>query len=277
MAWTFTDDIGGYQRTVRDLFSSDPERNTVLASVLATLVRVGPTAYGSDPPVLGWWPTGGRVRAAVLRTPPHAMLITALPDESAAELAQALADRGIALPGINGAQQDTAALARAWRDVTGVGGQVTQRQRLYRLAELSPPDPAPDGAAKVATPADAAVAQQWFADFSAETGTGSPGGLVADRLANGQLMLWEVDGEPTSIAGITGVVAGTARVGPVYTPPAVRGRGYGAAVTAAITELAKARGASSVVLFTDLANPTSNSLYIRLGYEPVEDRALLMF
>src|SRR5262249_3443252 len=161
-----TDDIGGYQRTVRDLLSSDPERNTVLASVLATLVRVGPTAYGTDPPVLGWWPTGGAVRAAVLRTPPHAMLITALPDESAAELAQAVAARVIALPGINGAQQDTAALASAWRDVTGVGGQVTQRQRLYRLAELSPPDPAPDGAAKVATPADTAVAQQWFADFS---------------------------------------------------------------------------------------------------------------
>lgn len=48
-------------------------------------------------------------------------------------------------------------------------------------------------------------------------------------------------------------------------------------VTAAITQLANDRGATSVVLFTDLANPISNSPYLRLGYEPVEDRVLITF
>jgi predicted GNAT family acetyltransferase len=57
----------------------------------------------------------------------------------------------------------------------------------------------------------------------------------------------------------------------------LRGRGYGGGVTAAITELAIDRGAASVVLFTDLANPTSNSLYLKLGYEPIEDRVLITF
>jgi hypothetical protein len=36
-------------------------------------------------------------------------------------------------------------------------------------------------------------------------------------------------------------------------------------------------GATAVVLFTDLANPTSNSLYQRLGYRPVEDRVSVEF
>jgi predicted GNAT family acetyltransferase len=76
---------------------------------------------------------------------------------------------------------------------------------------------------------------------------------------------------------MTGVIAGTARIGPVYTPPPSRGRGYGSAVTAAITELAVRLGAESVVLFTDLANPTSNSIYSRLGYEPVEDRVVITY
>jgi predicted GNAT family acetyltransferase len=67
------------------------------------------------------------------------------------------------------------------------------------------------------------------------------------------------------------------RLGPVYTPPEHRGRGYGAAVTAAVSHAALDAGASYVVLFTDLANPTSNALYRRLGYQPVEDRVVLEF
>ncbi|MGW0659232.1 GNAT family N-acetyltransferase [Streptodolium elevatio] len=68
-----------------------------------------------------------------------------------------------------------------------------------------------------------------------------------------------------------------AHIGPVYTPPEHRGRGYGAAVTAARTEAALAAGADEVLLFTDLANPTSNSIYRKIGYEPVEDRVILTF
>jgi predicted GNAT family acetyltransferase len=67
------------------------------------------------------------------------------------------------------------------------------------------------------------------------------------------------------------------RVGPVYTPPELRRRGYAAAVTAAISRAALDAGASAVLLFTDLANATSNALYQRLGYRPVEDRIELSF
>ena len=63
----------------------------------------------------------------------------------------------------------------------------------------------------------------------------------------------------------------------VYTPPEQRGRGYGGAVTAAVTRAALDAGADDVVLFTDLANPTSNALYQRLGYRPVEDRTVVEF
>jgi predicted GNAT family acetyltransferase len=79
------------------------------------------------------------------------------------------------------------------------------------------------------------------------------------------------------MAGRTPGVAGAARVQAVYTPAGHRRRGYGAAVTAAATERALAAGAEHVVLFTDLANPTSNGVYRRIGYRPVEDRLLLAF
>jgi predicted GNAT family acetyltransferase len=289
MAWTLTDDIADYQAAARGLLSADPVRNTVLLSVLASLASLGPTAFGPEPPLLGWWAPGNgadpdvtaasrTVRAAVLQTPPHALLITGLPEGSAAQLAQALANRGISLPGVNGAEADVTAFAQAWHHLAGVPGRVSQRQRLYRLGELERPEPPPGGAARVATTADGAVARAFYSAFAAEVGQDdAPRHLIADRVHSGQLMLWEVNGEPVSIAGVGPVLGGVARIGPVFTPRQWRGRGYGGAVTAAVSELAARRGASSVVLFTDLANPESNSLYLKLGYEPVEDRVLLLF
>ena len=67
------------------------------------------------------------------------------------------------------------------------------------------------------------------------------------------------------------------RVSPVYTPPERRRQGFAGAVTAAVSQAALDAGAEHVVLFTDLANPTSNALYQRLGYRPVEDSVVLRF
>jgi predicted GNAT family acetyltransferase len=71
--------------------------------------------------------------------------------------------------------------------------------------------------------------------------------------------------------------SGVVRVAPVYTPPDLRGRGYAGAVTSVVTQAALATGADDVVLFTDVANPTSNGLYQRLGYRPIEDRVVMEF
>ncbi len=277
MGWTLTDDVGAYRAAADGLLRSEPERNTVLLSVLASLTRLGQAAFGAAP-LLGWWPQDGAPRAAVLQTPPRPMLLTALPGESAGQLAQALADRGASLSGVNGPEADVTALAVAWRGLTGANGRTHQRQRLYRLGALVPPDPAPAGAPRIAAAADAAVVGSWFAAFAVETGQADAADeVVTDRLERGRIMLWEVAGEPVSMAGLTDVLAGVARVGPVYTPGDRRDRGYGGAVTAAVSALALARGAGSVILFTDLANPASNSLYRKLGYEPAEDRVVVVF
>jgi|SRR5215470_1886626 len=278
MAWTLTEDIGTYLATVDELLRSDAVRNTVLLTVLASLSRRGPMTFGEAQPVLGWWSPDGVPRAAVLQTPPRPLLTTALPGDSAQQLARELAGRGLSLSAVNGRESEATALASAWRAITGIAGRVRQRLRLYRLGALVQPDPLPEGAARIATAADAAVIGPWFAAFTAEIGEPeAAGALVTDRLDRGQLMLWEVGGKPVSLAGHTDVIAGVARVGPVYTPPDLRGRGYAGGVTAAASELAISRSASSVILFTDLANLTSNSLYRRLGYEPVEDRVVLKF
>jgi predicted GNAT family acetyltransferase len=95
-------------------------------------------------------------------------------------------------------------------------------------------------------------------------------------LGNGHI-LWEVDGRVVSYAAVGKPINGMSRVGPVYTPPEDRGHGYGSAVTAAVTQWALDAGAENVVLFTDLANPVSNSIYQRIGYRPVYDSTELEF
>ena len=73
--------------------------------------------------------------------------------------------------------------------------------------------------------------------------------------------VWQVGAVPVSMAGRTRTVAGMVRVAPVYTPPELRGRGYAGAATAAVSQAALDAGVREVVLYTDLANPTSNALY----------------
>ncbi len=62
-----------------------------------------------------------------------------------------------------------------------------------------------------------------------------------------------------------------ARIGPVWTAPASRGRGYATALVAAASRELLDRGARRVFLTTDLANPVSNAIYARIGYRPVDD------
>jgi GNAT superfamily N-acetyltransferase len=181
--------------------------------------------------------------------------------------------------GVTGDAAATDAFAAAWSARTGARTSVHRRMRLHRLGDLAAPDPAPDGTAAPARPAHRDLLVGWYEAFIAEIGdiAGAVGPVVDDRIAHGGLTLWLLDGEPVSLAGITREVAGMVRVAPVYTPPEHRGRGYAAATTAVVSRAALDAGAREVLLFTDLANPTSNRLYARLGYRPVEDRVVLTF
>jgi predicted GNAT family acetyltransferase len=215
----------------------------------------------------------------VLHTPPYPLLLGGLPPGSAAELAARLAGVGRQLPGVNAQEHAAVCFAAAWQALTGAGYATHRRSRLYRLADLVPPDPMPDGAPRVAGESDLDLLERWFRAFAGEVKdlTGPQPGAVSDRLSYGGLMLWEVDSRPVAMAGHVRPAAGVVRIGPVYTLAELRGRGYGGAVTTAVTSAAIGAGASELVLFTDLANPTSNALYRRLGYQPVEDRVTLGF
>ena len=260
-------DLASFDAIAHDRLAADPVRNTV---ALTSLDQARRRPDPSRPPTLITFHDRGRLVGSVIRTPPWLVQAADLPldglELAIARLRQVDPD----LPGVTGPSEKAEAFATAW----GEPFRVTMSTRLYRLGTLAPPVVA--GGGRMATEADVALLAPWQAEFTREASPDAPVRPAEEavrnsfRLGNGHAV-WEVDGTPVAWAAASAPVAGMTRVAPVYTPPEHRRHGYGAAVTAVVTRWAVDRGATGVVLFADLTNPTSNSIYQRIGYEPVED------
>jgi len=230
----------------------------------------------------------GEAVAAALRTPPY-NLILARPSsrESLAALAEAVA--GEELPGVVGSVPEVDEFAELWSRQVGVPAHTNMRQGVYALEQVAQPPDAP-GSARVATPEDRELALRWWIAFGDEVlHEGGPGheraeAILDHRLSspNAGILLWEHGGEAVSLASWGGPTPNGIRVGPVYTPPELRGHGYATALTADLSHrLLDGRlfegGRRFCFLYTDLANPTSNAIYERIGYRRVAESAEIVF
>lgn len=275
-----TEAVDEFLAVAGEFLNAERARNTVVLTVTETLRATGaPSPDGVQ--LFGWWHDEDEdsVRGAFMHTPTYPVLLSAMPEEAVRALAGALADMKQPLTGVNAEEGRARAFAAVWRDRTGADAQILRRMRLFRLGKLTWPEPIPDGDARTATKADRDLVISWFDAFAREVSEPERDhdAQADERLTYGGITLWQAGGAPVSMAGVTRTVGGMVRVGPVYTPAELRGRGYAGAATAAVSQAALDAGAADVVLYTDLANPTSNALYQRIGYRPVEDRIVLGF
>lgn len=141
---------------------------------------------------------------------------------------------------------------------------------MYSLGQLQRPTGVPGVGVQAVSPTDVELVAQWFDEFHQEAVRQSPvrewRAEAERRVCAGGVHLWLHGDVPVALAAVSEAAVGVCRVGPVYTPPAQRRRGVGAAVTAEASAAALAGGAGRVALYTDLANPTSNSIYQAIGY-----------
>ncbi|MFE7271227.1 GNAT family N-acetyltransferase [Streptomyces sp. NPDC057623] len=273
--WYCTQDLSGFLSHAGGFLRSRPDLHTVVLTVTETLRTGGLRAYGDEAPVFGVLEVGGQVRAAYFHTPPFRLNVTPLTPDEAESLAAHLVALGHSVPGVIAAQETAEAFAAAWRRLAGGRAVVSQRQRLYRLGNLTVPQPLPAGRARVAGQEDREQLARWYGEFVEAVGDHAARDAAAwadSRISYGGVTFWEGDdGTPLAMAGVTPVVAGQVRVAPVYTPAQLRGRGYAGAVTAQVSRAVLGSGVREVLLFTDLANQTSNGLYQRIGYRAVAD------
>lgn len=265
------------------IYRADPVQHTL--PLLIASRDVGSAAPDPGYSVLLTITDGTEPKAAALATADVGrLLVSALPVSMVPPAADALDAAGVPLTGTNGPIAEATAFAENWTRRTGSAVEIVMRTRLYALGDLTPPTGVP-GHARTADIDDLGVLAVWWQQFRAETGDGPPPGAgrgseaevrhVLDRGAT--FLLWEVDGRPVSLAAFQGPVERSARIAPVFTPADERGHGYGSAVTAAAAVLARTRGATQVVLFTDLANAVSNSIYQKIGFRPVHEAVNLRF
>lgn len=262
------------------LLEREAEHNLILG--LAGRLRTNPRLYG-DEPYFAVVLDGRRVLAAALRTPPHNLLLSEIDDE---ELVEPLADDAHSafgkLPGVQGSSAAVARFEQLWHERTGATGTVTLRQRIYRASEAHVPTDFP-GELCFYGDDDRPLIVEWMEAFVEEalppTSPEDAEHWLERRLEepDGGIVLWLDEGRPVAFASYGAPTPNGIRVGPVYTPPELRRRGYATALVGRMTHMLLEGGRRFCFLYTDLANPTSNSIYPRVGYEPVTDADLLTF
>lgn len=271
MAVRRLEDASAFLEAGGSVLLADEARHNLILGIAGTLAR-NPRAYREH----HFWIVGDfeTTVGAALQTPPFNLLVSRPEREDAIPaLVESLAADEIDLPGVTGAEPEVDNFASLWEARSGRRGRLRMRQRIYSLEKLRALRRKVPGRARPAADADRALLVSWIRAFTDEA-FGEPSIRSAEEVVDARLrergafVLWE-DGEPVSLAGWGGETPNGVRVGPVYTPPDHRGRGYGSAVTAAVTAERLAAGRRFCFLYTDVANPTSNRIYTRLGYEPV--------
>lgn len=247
-----------------EFLASDPVRHNLIASLLqgrAATPGEGRYVLASE---------GADVVGLVFQSPlSFFATITPMRQEVSEACVELLAGEAVGLPGVNGEAASAAHFAGQWTERTKSAARPDQGLRIYEAGRVTEPADV-HGRLRVAEAADRSAVIDFVRGFQEDTGEPRPDDEQIDRrIAAGQFFLWE-DPKPVSVAALTAPLLGVCRVQAVYTPPAARNQGYAAACVARVTAQAQAAG-NHCILYTDLGNPTSNSVYRRIGYRAVSE------
>ena len=257
------------------LVTREPEALSVIASVTAGILRDRSRYLGAR-----WWAghDGTQVVAAVMHTPPHLVHIALATPEDARCLADVLAAQGDDLPGVGGLREPARAFADEWAARTGERTRVTMEIGRFDLPVRPRVPFAVPGSYRHASEAELALVDAWLQDFTdAIDGSGRTAKSLAAHVSDRRVGLWaDPAGDPVSMAYASPASGGVTRISGVWTPPERRRRGYASAVVAALSAERLDAG-EACILFTDLANPTSNAIYQAMGYRRVGDAVSIAF
>jgi predicted GNAT family acetyltransferase len=275
MQFTKHKTAGAFLANVQDTLEKREAANNLMLG-LAARIQKFPERIRLQP-YLATVRAGSKLVAAAVMTPPFGVVVQSQFTSSHTALspiAENLHAERWPVPFVNGELHASDAFAKAWQSLTGAGVTATLHERVYQLDHVIAPH-WPAGQFRMATKHDLDVLAAWVDAFHREALPDNPSVDARDwaftAITDGDVYFWEVQGEPVSMARKSRGTAHGQCIGPVYTPPAQRGHGYASAVTAKLSQLILSSGKRFAMLFTNLSNPTSNSIYQKIGYKPVCD------
>ncbi len=264
-------DIESYIQSVTDFLESAEAENGLLLGNLERLRADSPAVRPFMAQVVA---EGRTVCVAYYRD--RNLLISRGPEGIWKQIARKLLEEGFVIPGVVGPSNDAERLAAEWVDLRRCGSELAMNQRVYQLVTVSPPSGIPGGA-RLVRDGDIETLKLWMTGFYQDAipwempSAGEVLEAVKARIPAGLTYLWEMDGKPVAMTALSRPTRRGFTVNAVYTPPEYRKRGYASALVAAVSSEGLNRGKEFCVLYTDLSNPTSNSIYQKIGYKPVCD------
>jgi uncharacterized protein len=276
------DDPVAFREVAVPYLTEDEARHNLLLGISSNLVA-RPRLYE----LFDLWVVsdGHDVAGVGLRTPPYNLVLAQPRDDAALDaLVDRLLEEGQDPPGVVAAIPELDAFVAAWTASRDVDATLVMRQGVYELREVLP-TPAPPGSPRVATPDDRDLMMGWIRRFAEEVLPDEPDGdrptrVVQDRLEASEragIWLWEDGGEPVSMSAYGSETPNGIRIGPVYTPPELRGHGYATGLVSEQSAWLLGTGRRFCFLYTDLDNPTSNALYRRIGYRMIAESEEVRF
>ena len=242
-----------------------------------------PQRYGNEPPLLLSVLDHGRAVGVAIGTQGKKFILSRIDaniEGSVVPLIRHLRENEVSIPGVVGPAEEARAFSDFWTgNARGVSSSLAMSMRVFEIREVADV-PLSDGILRPAGMDDQPLMAQWIADFS--EAIGEPADLEAavrgaERFIQaGQLYIWDCGG-PVSIAKTSHATRNGININGVYTPSEYRNRGYATACVWSLTKKLLSARYSFCSLYTDLSNPTSNSIYSKIGYSPVGDALAFEF
>ncbi|WP_409251019.1 GNAT family N-acetyltransferase [Bacillus sp. SCS-153A] len=222
------------------------------------------------------------VQAVFVRTPPHYLIVTVLEEGKTEEIGETLwnyaEEKGITFPGFIGNKEATVTLAELWARKTSTPYEVNMRQRIYQLDKVNDLEIS-EGDMELAGLDQVGLIADWILGFIEDTPENpipkeDARKRAKEMIEENSVYLWKVDGVPVSMARSARKTDNGVTVNFVYTPREYRRRGYARSVVAKLSSVLLETN-QFCTLYTDLDNPTSNKIYMEIGYKPVCDSMMI--
>jgi predicted GNAT family acetyltransferase len=281
MKTNYLTDASNFLARVGDVLTKDEARYGLVFGIARRLVK-NPHFYGPDDPWFYVLEEGTELRAVAMRTPPFGVLLAHFSGDTvsmAKLLAASVSQFSPIVPSAVGESSITDPFAENWCCLNNV--KVVDRMSLlmYRLDAVNDVKLAP-GKFRLAGVDDGSLVDEWAQAFHHElytsAGRNQPEVSLADRIENNDVFLWEDDG-PVSMVVKSRPTGKGISVSGVYTPPGYRQKGYATSCVTSLCRKILYDGYEFCTLYTDQANPASNSIYIRIGFREICDSVMYTF
>jgi len=230
--------------------------------------------------------TAAHIHLVAIMTPPMSLTIYIEDNKIDPTVIKCLIDglvtNSIHLPGVMAEKQLALHFAKEYCAAKGITYTTSMSQRIYELTKVNPVEQV--GQLRLADERDMHYFPYWLESFRSNREYGATtmntpknGDFYRHRLSLKNIYILEDGGQPVSTASIHREMCNAAGIGAVYTPAWFRGKGYATSCVAQVSQIALDKGFAKCVLYTDLANPTSNSIYQKIGYNPIADSLMLTF